>query len=58
MTYADNYELLTLAERAKANSITLNVEDEEIRFPVSEVRQFWDDLAPGDSFQIISINFE
>ena len=58
MTYADNYELLLLAERSHADSITLDVEDEEIRFPVSEVRQFWDDLAPGDPFQIISINFE
>lgn len=58
MTYAENYELLVLAERSHANSITLDVEDEEIRFPVSEVREFWDDLAPGEYFQIISINFE
>lgn len=57
-TYAKTLELLTLAEQSRADSLTLNVEDEEVRFPVPEVRKFWDDLAPGDPLHIISINFE
>ena len=58
MTYADNYELLLLAERSKANSVTIEVDPGEFRLPVSEAKDYFDVIAPGEYFQVISINFE
>lgn len=58
MTYADNRELLLLAERSKANSVTIEVDPGEFRLPVSEAKDYFDGIAPGEHFQVISINFE
>ena len=58
MTYADNYELLLLAERTKADSVTIEVDPGEFRLPVSEAMDYFDGIAPGEYFQVISINFE
>lgn len=58
MTYADNYELLTLAQRAKANSVTIGLDAGEFRVPVHEALEEFDAIAPGEYFQVISINFE
>lgn len=58
MTYTDNYELLTLAERAKAVSVLIGVDAGEFRVPVSEALQEFHTISPGEYFQVISINFE
>lgn len=58
MTYTENHELLKLAERNHANSITLDLDEGELRLSVPEARTIWNDLAPGDPFTVISINFE
>ena len=58
MTYADNHELLLLAESSQANSVTIEVDPGEFRLPVSEAMDYFDEIAPGEYFQVISINFE
>ena len=58
MTYADNYELLTLAERSKADSVTIELDPGELRLSVADAIGTFDRLAPGEYFQVISINFE
>lgn len=58
MTYATSYELLTQAELAKADSVTIGLDAGEFRVPVSEALQEFHTIAPGEYFQVISINFE
>lgn len=58
MTYADNYDLLTLAQRAKANSVTIELDPGELRLSVADALGTFNRLVPGEYFQVISINFE
>ena len=53
MTYADNYELLLLAERTKADSVTIEVDPGEFRLPVSEAIDYFDEIAPGDCLVVL-----
>lgn len=58
MTYAENHELLTLADKGKANSISVEINEGTFRMSVPEALETFDRLYPGEYFQVISINFE
>ena len=57
MTYAENLELLTLAKNGRAESVTIELDPGELRLTVEEAIGTYNRLAPGEYFQVISINF-
>lgn len=58
MTYADNHGLLLLAKNSRANSVTVMTDPGEFRLTVLEALDYFESIAPGEYFQVISINFE
>lgn len=57
MTYQEQYELLMLAKNGRAESVTIELDPGELRMSVEDALGTFNRLAPGEYFQVISINF-
>lgn len=56
MTYAEIAELLTLAKISGATHVTLDLNEGVCTVPLAEALEGWEEIAPGDPFEIVSIH--
>lgn len=57
MTITENHELLLLAKKGRAESVTVELNEGTYRMTSSEALTTFDRLYPGEPFQVISINY-
>ena len=57
MSYAEALAWLDAAQMLQANSITVEIDEGTFTVPVEEAAEAWENLAPGEPFNILSINY-
>jgi hypothetical protein len=57
MNYAEALDWLDAAHTLQAKSITVEINEGTFTVPLEEAAEAWEELAPGEPFNIISINY-
>lgn len=57
MNYAEALAWLDAAQMLQANSITVEIDEGTFDFTLEEAAEAWENLAPGEPFNILSINY-
>lgn len=57
MNYAKTYKVLQAAITGDAKHLKIETDPGTVKYTLEEAKQLWDDLSPGESFQIKSIKF-
>lgn len=55
MTYAEIYEMLQQARRDGVTEITIEIDPGIVTVPLDEAIEAFEELAPGESFEIVTI---
>lgn len=56
-TYIKSFELLNTYQTEGAKSVTVDLNEGRFRMTLAEAFQTFDDLAPGEPFQIIRFHY-
>lgn len=57
MNYAETYAVLQAAITGNAKHLKIETDPGTLKYSLEEATQLWDELSPGDPFQIKSIKF-
>lgn len=57
MNYAETYAVLQAAITGNAKHLKIETDPGTSKYTLEEAKQLWDDLCPGEPFQIKSIKF-
>lgn len=59
MDYADTHVIISSAKRLNATHVTVDInEGDGLKFTLAEALQSWEDLAPGEAFEIRAIHWK
>lgn len=56
--YAGQAQLLAHAKEMHADSVSVELDMGEIRVSLADALTMWDDLAPGEGFQVRALHFD
>lgn len=56
--YAGQAQLLAHAREMHADSVSVELDMGEIRVSLADALTMWDDLAPGEGFQVLALHFD
>lgn len=56
--YAGQALMLAHAEELHADSVSVEIDMGEVRVSLADALTMWDDLAPGEGFQVRALHFD
>ncbi|WP_336657545.1 MULTISPECIES: hypothetical protein [unclassified Leucobacter] len=56
--YAGQAQLLAHAKEMHADSVSVELDMGEIRVSLADALIMWDDLAPGEGFEVLALHFD